>query len=58
MKTENKKTNIPEGWKMTTLGEVAEIAIGKSPSGESYNQNNKGCHFIKVLPNLAINILV
>lgn len=23
----------PEGWKMTTLGEAAEIIMGQSPSG-------------------------
>ena len=36
---------IPEGWKMTTLGEVAEIIMGQSPNGESYNQNNDGLPF-------------
>lgn len=38
-------TEIPEGWKMTTLGEVAEIIMGQSPNGESYNQNNDGLPF-------------
>jgi type I restriction enzyme S subunit len=35
----------PKGWKMTTLGEVAEIIMGQSPSGESYNQSNDGLPF-------------
>ena len=39
------KIDIPEGWKMTTLGEVAEIIMGQSPNGESYNQNNDGLPF-------------
>jgi len=38
-------TTIPKGWKMTTLGEVAEIIMGQSPSGESYNQNKDGLPF-------------
>jgi len=45
MKAKNTKTNIPEGWKMTTLGEVAEIVMGQSPSGESYNKKNDGLPF-------------
>jgi type I restriction enzyme S subunit len=38
-------TIIPKGWKMTTLGEVADIIMGQSPSGESYNQENDGLPF-------------
>jgi len=38
-------TTIPKGWKMTTLGEVADIIMGQSPSGESYNQKNDGLPF-------------
>lgn len=36
---------IPKGWKITTLGEVADIIMGQSPSGESYNQKNDGLPF-------------
>lgn len=38
-------STIPKGWRMTTLGEVSEIIMGQSPSGESYNQNNEGLPF-------------
>ncbi len=37
--------NLPEGWKWGTLGEVAEITMGQSPSGETYNENNVGSIF-------------
>ncbi len=39
------KTTIPRGWKMTMLGKVAEIIMGQSPNGESYNQDNDGLPF-------------
>jgi len=32
-------------WKETTLGEVAEVIMGQSPSGESYNQDGDGLPF-------------
>ena len=33
------------GWEMTTLGKIAEIIMGQSPGGESYNQDNDGLPF-------------
>ena len=35
MKTERAKNNIPEGWKMTTLGKVAEVKHGFAFSGNN-----------------------
>ena len=35
-------SGLPKGWVETTLGEVAEIVMGQSPKGESYNQNGDG----------------
>lgn len=39
------KENLPEGWRIGTLGEVAEIIMGQSPDGETYNLNGKGAIF-------------
>lgn len=36
------KNNLPEGWRMGTLKEIAEIIMGQSPNGESYNENGAG----------------
>ncbi|MBN1468670.1 MAG: restriction endonuclease subunit S [Fusobacteriaceae bacterium] len=36
---------IPDGWRETTLGEVAEIVMGQSPKGESYNTDGDGIPF-------------
>ncbi|MCP4179704.1 MAG: restriction endonuclease subunit S [bacterium] len=33
---------IPNGWKKGELIDLAEITMGQSPSGESYNENSKG----------------
>lgn len=41
------KENLPEGWRMGTLGEIAEITMGQSPDGESYNMKGMGLFFIK-----------
>ena len=38
----NEVNNIPEGWLETTLGEIALIIMGQSPSGETCNQNDEG----------------
>ncbi|HDL00788.1 MAG TPA: restriction endonuclease subunit S [candidate division Zixibacteria bacterium] len=38
-------SGLPKGWVETTLGEVAEIVMGQSPKGESYNQNGDGLPF-------------
>ena len=39
------KGNLPEGWRMGTLGEIAEITMGQSPDGESYNMEGDGTIF-------------
>ena len=39
------KENLPEGWKMGTLGELAIITMGQSPDGETYNTNGDGTIF-------------
>lgn len=36
------KDNLPDGWRMGTLGEIAEITMGQSPDGESYNEEEFG----------------
>ena len=36
---------IPEGWKVGTLSEVADITMGASPNGKSYNKNGDGAVF-------------
>ena len=33
---------IPERWRVGTLQDIADIIMGMSPSGESYNKDNKG----------------
>lgn len=33
---------IPKGWVFGTLGDVADITMGQSPSGESYNEIGEG----------------
>lgn len=42
---EELKREIPEGWKSGTLSEIANITMGQSPPGESYNENNEGVVF-------------
>jgi type I restriction enzyme S subunit len=39
------KENLPKGWRIGTLGEIAEIIMGQSPNGETYNLNGKGAIF-------------
>lgn len=36
---------IPKGWKMGVLSDIAHITMGQSPSGESYNDEGKGMVF-------------
>lgn len=36
---------IPEGWRVGTLGEIAEITMGQSPAGSSYNEKGEGIIF-------------
>ncbi|SEF51577.1 type I restriction enzyme, S subunit [Halpernia humi] len=41
------KREIPVGWEVKILSEVANITMGQSPSGESYNEQNKGMIFFQ-----------
>lgn len=38
-------TELPAGWKWTTLDEVCEIILGQSPSSDTYNAERKGLPF-------------
>ena len=37
---------IPEDWKAAQLGDVAEVIMGQSPKGSSYNKNGNGTALI------------
>ena len=39
------KENLPEGWRMGTLSEIANITMGQSPDGDTYNLDGKGMIF-------------
>ena len=39
------KENLPKGWRMGTLSELAIITMGQSPDGETYNLNGNGTIF-------------
>ena len=36
---------IPEGWKVGYLSEIADIIMGQSPNGSTYNENGEGIIF-------------
>lgn len=36
---------IPEGWRVGTLGDIADITMGQSPAGSSYNEKGEGIIF-------------
>lgn len=36
---------IPEGWKFGTLSDIANVTMGQSPKGTSYNENGEGIVF-------------
>ena len=36
------KREIPEGWECKELSEIADITMGQSPSGDSYNDDKEG----------------
>ncbi len=38
---------IPEGWRVGTLGEEFDILMGQSPSGKSYNEKGEGMVFFQ-----------
>ena len=39
------KGNLPEGWRMGRLSEIATITMGQSPEGETYNFDGQGMIF-------------
>ena len=39
------KREIPEGWEIGELNDIANITMGQSPPGESYNEEGKGMIF-------------
>lgn len=39
------KENLPEGWRMGRLSEIANITMGQSPEGETYNFDGQGMIF-------------
>lgn len=41
------KREIPEGWEIKNLSEIANITMGQSPAGETYNEEGKGTIFFQ-----------
>jgi type I restriction enzyme S subunit len=41
------KRDIPEGWDVKNLHEIANITMGQSPDGDSYNENENGTIFFQ-----------
>lgn len=39
------KREIPRGWNVGQLSDIANIAMGQSPAGETYNENGNGMIF-------------
>lgn len=42
---EELKREVPEGWEVGELKDIANITMGQSPAGESYNENGNGMVF-------------
>lgn len=42
---EKLKRNVPKGWEQCTLIDIANITMGQSPEGQSYNSNCDGVIF-------------
>jgi type I restriction enzyme S subunit len=42
---EELKRSVPEGWEVGTLSDIANITMGQSPPGESYNEERIGTVF-------------
>lgn len=38
---------VPKGWKVGALSDIANITMGQSPAGESYNENGDGMMFFQ-----------
>lgn len=45
--SEELKREIPEGWEAGTLSDIANITMGQSPPGESYNEDGQGTIFFQ-----------
>ena len=41
------KREIPEGWEVKKLSEIANITMGQSPDGSSYNEDGQGTIFFQ-----------
>ncbi|WP_226065039.1 restriction endonuclease subunit S [Kaistella polysaccharea] len=41
------KREIPKGWEVKRLSEIANITMGQSPAGTSYNQDKQGMMFFQ-----------
>ncbi len=39
------KENLPAGWRLGTLSDIAKITMGQSPDGDTYNLNGDGIIF-------------
>lgn len=39
--------NLPDGWRMGTLDEIAKIVMGQSPDGSTYNELGEGVIFFQ-----------
>jgi type I restriction enzyme S subunit len=44
---EKLKREIPEGWEDKTLSDIANITMGQSPAGDSYNESGNGTIFFQ-----------
>ncbi|SJM95832.1 conserved hypothetical protein [Crenothrix polyspora] len=44
---EELKREIPEGWNVSGLSDIANITMGQSPPGESYNEEGNGMIFFQ-----------
>lgn len=40
-------TSLPTGWVSKCLGDIAQVTMGQSPPGSSYNQNGQGIPFFQ-----------
>ncbi len=45
--SEELKREIPDGWRAGVLSEIANITMGQSPPGESYNEDGQGTIFFQ-----------
>ena len=51
------KIQVPKGWELKTLGDMAisEIIMGQSPPSSTYNKNRIGLPFFKGKTNFGIH---